>query len=289
MTAQLGYKRRVRLYDSAPERIRAARASPLLLPVGAYWAACGLLCYAVVSGSLPIGRLLDGELTGEHKTAPRSRARRVRAKPAPPPLPTEPPPAVREPVAEPANVVEPPPTEPPAVPSFQVELPAPPANVHRPIERSAPDVMPRQREPVAALSKQRSAPEREPIPISKPEIAEPAQPTPGPTFGSCEAALESYSEQMDFAKGARVSPDVPLARYAAILERGDYFSHCAVPDDMAIEICAAVQNGRAVGITIVTRPASARVRNCVASAVRSLRFPVHPRLDVTRTRFDALR
>jgi hypothetical protein len=56
---------------------------------------------------------------------------------------------------------------------------------------------------------------------------------------------------------------------------------------MALEVCAAVRDGRAVGITVVTRPADARVRACVRNAVAALPFPKSPRLDITRTRFDA--
>ena len=53
-----------------------------------------------------------------------------------------------------------------------------------------------------------------------------------------------------------------------------------------VDICAAVQRGRAVGVTVVTRPANGRVQSCVARAVRGLRFPSHPKLDVARTRFE---
>ena len=59
-----------------------------------------------------------------------------------------------------------------------------------------------------------------------------------------------------------------------------------VPDTMKVDICAAVQRGRAVGVTVVTRPANGRVQSCVARAVRGLRFPSHPKLDVARTRFE---
>jgi len=68
---------------------------------------------------------------------------------------------------------------------------------------------------------------------------------------------------------------------------GGYFSHCGVPLRMTFNICAAVQNGRAVGVTVSTRPNDAKRESCIASAVRGLSFPSHPKLDVTRTRFDA--
>jgi hypothetical protein len=54
---------------------------------------------------------------------------------------------------------------------------------------------------------------------------------------------------------------------------------------MGINICAAVQNGRAVGVTVTTRPPDRRVQSCIAAGVRGLSFPAHPKLDVTRTSF----
>jgi eukaryotic-like serine/threonine-protein kinase len=54
---------------------------------------------------------------------------------------------------------------------------------------------------------------------------------------------------------------------------------------MGVSICAAVQNGRAVGITVVTSPRNPGIESCVAGGVRNLRFPSHPKLDVTRTKF----
>jgi len=58
-----------------------------------------------------------------------------------------------------------------------------------------------------------------------------------------------------------------------------------VPDSMKLNICAAVQNGRAVGVTVVTTPRNGRIASCVAAGVRRLSFPSHPKLDVTRTVF----
>jgi DNA-binding PadR family transcriptional regulator len=54
-----------------------------------------------------------------------------------------------------------------------------------------------------------------------------------------------------------------------------------------LRLITPVRDGRAVGITVVTRPGDARVRACVRNAVAALPFPKSPRLDVTRTRFDA--
>ena len=67
---------------------------------------------------------------------------------------------------------------------------------------------------------------------------------------------------------------------------GSYFAHCGVPDTTSIHICAAVQNGRAVGVTVRTAPGSKKLSRCIAAGVRGLSFPSHPRMDVTRTTFE---
>jgi eukaryotic-like serine/threonine-protein kinase len=102
---------------------------------------------------------------------------------------------------------------------------------------------------------------------------------------SCEAALDAYNE--DKSMGEEGQADITAGQYGRVLNSGAYFSHCGVPFSMSVSICAAVQNGRAVGVTVTTQPNDAKRAACVAGAVRGLNFPSHPKLDVTRTRFDA--
>lgn len=130
------------------------------------------------------------------------------------------------------------------------------------------------------------------------EDTEPARPTANanddapaiapPIGASCESAIAAYHEEIDVRNGHR-SPDLPRSAFASVLEDGRYMAPCQVPAEMAVEICAAVQNGRAVGVTVVTHPANQRVRVCVANAVRRLSFPNSEKLDVTHTRFAAAR
>jgi hypothetical protein len=90
--------------------------------------------------------------------------------------------------------------------------------------------------------------------------------------------------------GAAGAPaDITREAYASILQNGRYLSACSIPDRTVFEICAAVKDGRAVGITIVSSPASPELNACVRKAVARLKFPQNSRLDVTHTRFDAVR
>jgi eukaryotic-like serine/threonine-protein kinase len=101
---------------------------------------------------------------------------------------------------------------------------------------------------------------------------------------SCEAAQASYVEEMSVG-GPRGQADITGGQYAAILNRGSYFAHCNVPDSAKISICAAVQNGRAVGVTVVVTPRNPGASSCIAAGVRGLGFPSNPKLDVTHTSF----
>ncbi|MEO8178672.1 MAG: hypothetical protein ABI895_07555 [Deltaproteobacteria bacterium] len=102
---------------------------------------------------------------------------------------------------------------------------------------------------------------------------------------SCEAAQDAYNE--DKSLGDEGQADLTAGQFGRVLNSGSYFSHCGVPFSMSVSICAAVQNGHAVGVTVTTQPNDTKRASCVASAVRGLSFPSHPKLDVTRTRFDS--
>lgn len=101
---------------------------------------------------------------------------------------------------------------------------------------------------------------------------------------SCEAAQNAYVEEMKI--GQRGQADITAGQYGAILNSGQFMGGCGVPESMGVYICAAVQNGRAVGVSVTTTPSSPRVAGCVAGAVRRINFPSHPKLDVTRTTFS---
>jgi hypothetical protein len=102
---------------------------------------------------------------------------------------------------------------------------------------------------------------------------------------SCEAALDSYNEEKSM--GEQGQADITAGQYGRVLNGGGYFSHCGVPLSMGVNICAAVQNGRAVGVTVSTKPNDPKKESCIAGAVRGLSFPSHPKLDVTRTAFSS--
>jgi hypothetical protein len=105
---------------------------------------------------------------------------------------------------------------------------------------------------------------------------------------SCEAAIARNEERLEIG-GPRGPADITRESYASILQNGSYLSACRVPEKTVLEICAAVKQGRAVGVTVTSSPPSADLRACVRGAIARLSFPHSERLDVTHTRFDAVR
>ncbi len=87
--------------------------------------------------------------------------------------------------------------------------------------------------------------------------------------------------------GERSSPT--FDRSAKVLGRGAYLDACDVGSGTEIEICAAVRQGRAEGVSVCLEPADAEAGDCIARAVRHLEFPTQERLDLTETTFEPLR
>jgi hypothetical protein len=103
---------------------------------------------------------------------------------------------------------------------------------------------------------------------------------------SCEAAQSAYVEEMTIG-GGKGQADITGSQYGSILNGGGYLNGCGLPGSTGVDVCVAVQMGRAVGVTVRTRPKNAAAERCIASHVRGISFPSHPKLDVTRTSFAA--
>ena len=110
----------------------------------------------------------------------------------------------------------------------------------------------------------------------------------GVALPSCESAAASANQSVDLRAGPG-APDLSREAFASILENGAYLASCAIPSRTALDLCVAVQNGKAVGVSVSSEPRDANVIACVRRAVSALRFPQSDRLDVTRTRFGAAR
>jgi hypothetical protein len=101
---------------------------------------------------------------------------------------------------------------------------------------------------------------------------------------SCEGAQAAYVEEMKMSGGGQA--DITRAKYASVMNNGSYLNGCGLPSSVAVNVCVAVQNGRAVGVTVRTKP-DHPAKRCIASNLRRKSFPSHPKLDVVRTSFAA--
>jgi hypothetical protein len=102
---------------------------------------------------------------------------------------------------------------------------------------------------------------------------------------SCESAQAAYMEEMKMGEKGRA--DLTVGQLGAVLNTGSYLNACGVPSNMSVNVCAAIQNGRAVGVTVTTKPRDGGKSSCIAGQIRRLNFPSNPKLDVTRTSFAA--
>ncbi len=281
--------------ENLPVR-KAPGAARVLLP---YWVGALALAAAVQLDLLPVRGWLQ-------VLAPPPSARNV----APEPEPLAPEPA---PVPVPTRVWDNRPEE-EAEPLVSPLEPVPEAPVEPPVRIAAREPVPAP-DPIAGLSRPAPRPSLPPVRFtqthrprapklsnldteprgSAPRPVSTAKPAPRPSqkrsFAtaagsagggqSCEAALASYRETLD----PNAPPDLSAGDYAGVLNNGRYFAHCGVPSSMAVQICVAVQNGRAKGVTVRTSPPSGAKQRCVARAVRGLSYPSHPRMDVARATF----
>jgi hypothetical protein len=102
---------------------------------------------------------------------------------------------------------------------------------------------------------------------------------------SCEAAQNAYVQEMKI--GEKGKADLTVGQLGAVLNTGSYLNACGVPSSMSVSVCAAIQNGRAVGVTVVTKPPNGGKQACISGQIRRLSFPSNPKLDITRTSFAA--
>jgi hypothetical protein len=98
---------------------------------------------------------------------------------------------------------------------------------------------------------------------------------------SCEQAVEDAAGRVPVVLAAEADG----APFAHILSRGSYFEHCGAPNEMGIDMCVAVVEGEAIGVTVRTRPASVEHAECVAEGILRLNFPSSPRMDVARIKY----
>lgn len=73
-----------------------------------------------------------------------------------------------------------------------------------------------------------------------------------------------------------------------LLNTGRFIGACNVPETARVEVCAAIIDGMAKGVTVTIDPGSQDQASCVANAIRRIAFPSHPLVEVARSAFEPL-
>jgi eukaryotic-like serine/threonine-protein kinase len=119
-----------------------------------------------------------------------------------------------------------------------------------------------------------------------PAAAEPARLGEGSSDGTtCEEARDSHPDEVGPGAKQNQGAELPDDQLSGPLSRGSYLNDCEVPEHTRVNVCAAIADGKAVGVTVATSPSDPEKERCVSGKIREIPFPSHPRLRVVRTSF----
>ncbi|HSO37695.1 MAG TPA: hypothetical protein VLT33_34450 [Labilithrix sp.] len=102
--------------------------------------------------------------------------------------------------------------------------------------------------------------------------------------GSYEAALNANNQEISMG-GPKGGPDLTDGQLGAPMRNASFISGCGAPESMKVTVRVAVQNGRAVGVSVYPNPANAAVAQCVDRHVRALGWPPNAKMDFFTTTY----
>jgi len=317
MPLEFALRPRIRIAEGfAPPRRSRWRVPKLVLPIAAYWLTAAFITYELCHlHDHPTAPLAEPALAApavepaarawwEAPSAPEPAALPVQAPIAPQPAPStplidvaeEPAPVVRDAEQSAAELSAP-------SPSFSAEPET--SRSHRRRAQSEPETPPvaRERAPQAApneayvVGSTGALVRAEDIAPLTPDLA--PDPTPAPAaptaalapdspdsggLPSCEAAAAAAKQDIDFAHRDS-TPDLSRDAIARVLDNGVWIARCDIPMSTSIELCVAIQNGKVIGVSVGSHPASAAINRCVKRRALGLHFPYSPRVDLAKTHF----
>jgi hypothetical protein len=296
MPVEFALRPRLRLREDSPRPQRSrVRLPRFALPVALYWLVAAGITYAFVhehDAHPPFASSPADESALAAEPTPRENRPWWRRVPSEPELATPsvaPEVAVTAPAATGSATLDQPVLETAPEPTTQSE-PAP-----------APETV-EPRAPSHALVPRVSRSPESPEPARAPDFAPPEPPAvddapeaPAPArsprddarnnrLPSCEAALESAHQDVDFSQNNGAA-DLPTSAIAAVLENGVWLTSCGVPTSTSLDVCVAIRGGNVIGVSVVSRPLNSEVTACVRRRASSLQFPYSSHVDIARTRF----
>lgn len=102
--------------------------------------------------------------------------------------------------------------------------------------------------------------------------------------GSYEAALNANNQEISMG-GPKGGPDLTDGQLGAPMRNASFISGCGAPDSMKVTVRVAVQNGRAVGVSVYPNPPNPAVASCVDRHVRALGWPPNAKMDFFTTTY----
>lgn len=106
---------------------------------------------------------------------------------------------------------------------------------------------------------------------------------------SCEEVIDDHRRR---AERGEVSGEEPPPEHGdeikALLNAGEFLSPCNVDETASVDVCAAIIDGHAEGVTVALTAGSSDQAACVANSIRRMTFPMHPLVAVARTTFEPL-
>ena len=102
--------------------------------------------------------------------------------------------------------------------------------------------------------------------------------------GSYEAALNANNQEISVG-GPKGGADLTDSQLGAPMRNASFISGCGAPESMKVVVRVAVQNGRAVGVSVYPEPANPTVASCIERHVRGLGWPTNAKMDFFTTKY----
>lgn len=100
---------------------------------------------------------------------------------------------------------------------------------------------------------------------------------------SCEKAIDENPQEIKM--GGKQTADLTAEQLGRPMANSAFMSSCGLPDSSGVDICAAVKNGKPLGVSVTVKPANNKVATCIDRSVRKLSFPKSDKLDVVKQTF----
>jgi hypothetical protein len=104
------------------------------------------------------------------------------------------------------------------------------------------------------------------------------------TGKSCEKAMDENPQTIDMGKKGS-KPDLTKEQLGKPMQNSTFMGSCGLADSANADICAAVKNGKVLGVSVKVTPSNNKVAACIDKATRRLSFPSSDKLDVVKQHF----